>query len=74
MSFQEGTESLATLTTRQVAELLHLSPTTLKRLVARGELPAPHLLTQRRPRWRQCDLARWLADRPRVACPGSRTP
>jgi excisionase family DNA binding protein len=64
-------DALETLTTAQVCALLHLSRSTITRMVARGDLPAPRFVADRRPRWRRSDLARWLSRRPRAAAVGS---
>jgi excisionase family DNA binding protein len=63
----EQGDSLQTVTIEELCALLHLSRSTIQRMVARGDLPAPWLVTDRRPRWRRSDLTRWLDQRPSAA-------
>jgi excisionase family DNA binding protein len=60
-------DALQTVTIDELCALLHLSRSTIARMVTRGELPAPRLVADRRPRWCRADLARWLARRPRAS-------
>ena len=51
------------LTRRQVAEVIGVSPSTLDRMVGRGEFPPPLRLSPGRVGWRRTTVQRWLAER-----------
>jgi predicted DNA-binding transcriptional regulator AlpA len=51
------------LRAREAAEFCAISLSHLRRLHARGKLPAPVRLGERRLGWRLGDLIVWLADR-----------
>ena len=48
------------LTTRDLASYLRVSPRTVQRRAAAGELPPPISVSSRRARWRRCDIDEWL--------------
>lgn len=52
------------LTEADLAELLSVSTRTIRRMKAKGELPAPKFITERKPRWMPKTIERWLEKRP----------
>lgn len=50
----------------EVEALLGVSKATIRRLVARGEFPAPIIVGQRYRRWLPAEVDRWLLDRGRA--------
>lgn len=50
---------------RELAALIHRSPSSIWRDAAAGLLPAPILVGKRGKRWRLSDVERWL----RAGCP-----
>lgn len=64
---EEQTEQL--LTRAEVAEMLHVDPRSIRRLVLGGEIPAPFQVGSR-PRWRCNTLATWIAAEESRQLPG----
>jgi excisionase family DNA binding protein len=50
------------LATKDVAELLRVSPRTVRRMVGEGRLPTGVQVTPGRSVWRRCDLDAWFED------------
>jgi predicted DNA-binding transcriptional regulator AlpA len=48
---------------RDVAAMLAISESTLKRLVRRGELPPPLVISRGRVGWLKADVVAWLRHR-----------
>jgi excisionase family DNA binding protein len=58
---------------REVAAMLAVSESTIKRMVRHGELPKPVVITKGRVGWFKADIAAWLRQRARRA-DGGRSP
>ena len=55
--------SMATLTVRQVSEMLQIHVRTVWRLAAAGEIPKPITIGKKVVRWRPSDIQRFLESR-----------
>jgi excisionase family DNA binding protein len=60
MDTVQSTSFECLLTMKEVAERLRISPATLWRLVAKGEVPSPVHLGARSTRWRAADIDRFI--------------
>lgn len=56
--------ALEVLRKRQLCKLLGISPATLDRMRARGEFPAPILLSEQSIGWTMASVQAWLDSRP----------
>ena len=54
------------LNEREVAELIGVSKSTLRRMVSANEFPKPIRIGKRAIRWRKSEVLEWLASRPRA--------
>lgn len=59
------------MTIREVAERLGVSDDTVRRLVARGDFPAPVYVSERSPRWAFSAVTQWLENRARTQAAGA---
>jgi prophage regulatory protein len=55
------------LSREQVMEITTLHFTTIYRLMAKGEFPRPHQITERRVAWSEAEVDAWIKSRPRAA-------
>jgi len=51
------------LSAREVCEMLQISKSTLRRLLAMGEFIEPYRISSKVHRWRGSDVERWMRER-----------
>lgn len=59
-------EEVRLLNERQVAELVGVSKSTLRRMVSANEFPKPIRIGKRAIRWRRSEVLEWIDSRPRA--------